>query len=118
MNSLSSVRPSERVHYWDKRILSKPIRLWNSVRCCVSNAGQWEGRHRVIKLTRINGDEVTVNSDQILYVEACPETTLTLLNGDRIKVNESVEGLCENVREFKRSVFMGMLRTDDQESGS
>lgn len=70
----------------------------------------------MIKLTRINGDTVTVNSDQILYVEGCPETTLTMLNGDRLKVVESIEALCRSVKEFKRSVFLGTALTTSEET--
>jgi len=63
----------------------------------------------VIKLTRINGDSVTVNSDLILFVEAAGETTITLANGERMKVQEDVDVLCVRVLEFKRSVFNGIL---------
>jgi len=63
----------------------------------------------LIKLTRINGESVTVNSDLIMFVEAAGETTITLSNGERMKVREDVERLCSLVLEFKRSIFDGSL---------
>jgi flagellar protein FlbD len=65
------------------------------------------GEEQVVKLTRINGDSVTVNCDLILFVEAASETTITLANGERMKIRESIEDLCDKVMEFKRSVISG-----------
>lgn len=71
--------------------------------------GHERGVKRLIKLTRINGDPVTVNSDLIMFVEAAGETTITLSNGERMKVLEDVDRLCDLVREFKRAVFIGAV---------
>jgi len=89
--------------------LPKRAFLWNSEvyrdLCVVFG----RGKNRVIKLTRINGDSVTVNSDLILFVEEAGETTITLANGERMKVQENIEVLGARVLEFKRSVFNGSL---------
>ena len=72
----------------------------------------------MVKLTRINGDSVTVNSDLILFVEVAGETTITLANGERMKIQENVEDLRRKVVEFKRSVFDGTFlgRTEETQS--
>ena len=42
----------------------------------------------MIELTRLNGSSLVVNSDLIQYVESAPDTTLTLLNGEKVVVRE------------------------------
>jgi flagellar protein FlbD len=43
----------------------------------------------MIELTRLNGNPLVVNSDLIQYVESAPDTTLTLINGEKVVVRES-----------------------------
>lgn len=45
----------------------------------------------MIPVARLNGSPLVVNSDLIRYVEASPDTTLTLINGEKIVVRESCE---------------------------
>jgi flagellar protein FlbD len=47
--------------------------------------------HRMIKLTRLNGDEFVVNAELIRIVESRPDTYVTLTSSDRLIVRESVE---------------------------
>ncbi len=55
----------------------------------------------LIKVTRLNGQEVYVNSDLILFVEKSPETILTLENGKKVTVKESIPEVIDRVIEFK-----------------
>lgn len=59
----------------------------------------------MIKLTRLNNTLIVVNSELIEFVEAIPDTMLTLTTGQKIIVRESVDEVIENVREYKRSLF-------------
>jgi len=43
----------------------------------------------MIELTRLNSSSLVVNSDLIQYVESAPDTTLTLINGEKVVVRES-----------------------------
>ena len=45
----------------------------------------------MIELTRLNGHKVYLNSDLLKYVEASPDTMLTLVTGEKIVVLESCE---------------------------
>jgi len=45
----------------------------------------------MIELTRLNGNRLVVNCDLIKYAEASPDTTLTLVTGDKLVVLESSE---------------------------
>jgi len=48
----------------------------------------------MIELTRLNGHTFVVNSDLIKLAEAIPDTTITLITGEKIVVLEH----CEDVR--------------------
>jgi len=56
----------------------------------------------MIKVTRINDSELVVNADLIEFVEASPDTIVTLTTGKRIMVKESIDTIIEMVAEFKR----------------
>ena len=43
----------------------------------------------MIELTRLNSNSLVVNSDLIQFVESAPDTTLTLVNGEKVVVRES-----------------------------
>lgn len=43
----------------------------------------------MIELRRLNGTSLVINSDLIQYVETAPDTTLTLVNGEKVVVCES-----------------------------
>jgi len=45
----------------------------------------------MIRLTRLDGEPFVLNAELIVYVEARPDTFVTLSNGDRIVVSESLD---------------------------
>ena len=59
----------------------------------------------MIKVTRLNNQEVYVNSDLILFVEKSPETILTLQNGKKVTVKETIPEVIDRVIEFKSRCF-------------
>lgn len=58
----------------------------------------------MVKLTRLNDSKVVVNADLIEFVEALPDTIITLTTGQKIMVKESVEEVISRVVEFKRLI--------------
>jgi flagellar protein FlbD len=58
----------------------------------------------MISLTRLNHSHVLVNAMAIAYVERTPDTLVTLLNGERFHVRESVEQLVSEVTAFHRAI--------------
>lgn len=62
----------------------------------------------MIQLTRLNNTSITINSDLIKFVEQSPDTVITLLNGEKILVRESVQELLERVVEYRRRVLTGV----------
>jgi len=59
----------------------------------------------MIKVTRLNGQEVYVNADLILFVESSPETILTLENGKKVTIKESIPQVIDHIVEFKARCF-------------
>ncbi|MGB7602618.1 MAG: flagellar FlbD family protein [Candidatus Sulfotelmatobacter sp.] len=62
----------------------------------------------MIRLTRLNNQALTVNSDLIKFVEQSPDTLITLVNGEKIVVRESAEEVLARIVEFRRSVLRGL----------
>lgn len=58
----------------------------------------------MIKLTRLNDQEIVVNVDLIKFIEATPDTVLTLSTGDKLPVREGVEDIIARVIAFKRQI--------------
>ena len=58
----------------------------------------------MIKLTRLNGDELVVNAERILYVEGRPDTYITLSSSDRLIVRESVEEVVKRVIAYSQAI--------------
>jgi len=56
----------------------------------------------MIKVTRINDSELVINSDLIEFVEAIPDTIVSLTTGKKIMVRESIDEVIERVAAFKR----------------
>ena len=62
----------------------------------------------MIQLTRLNNSSITINSDLIKFVEQSPDTVITLLNGEKILVRESVGQVLDRVMDFRRCVLSGV----------
>jgi len=45
----------------------------------------------MIRVTRLNRSEVVLNAELIRYVERCPDTIITLINGDTLMVRETLD---------------------------
>ena len=59
----------------------------------------------MIELTRLNGHRLVLNCDLIKYAEATPDTTLTLVTGEKLIVSESPELLVERIATFRSQVL-------------
>jgi len=68
----------------------------------------------MITLTRLNGPQFALNCVLIEHAEATPDTVLTLVDGTKYVVAESVEEVIERVREFRASVIALANRVEPQ----
>lgn len=60
----------------------------------------------MILVTRLNGSPFAVNPDLLERVEPTPDTVLTLIDGTKYIVTESVTEIISLVREFRASVVV------------
>ena len=58
----------------------------------------------MIQLTRINQQQLVLNSDLIEQIESTPDTVITMTNGQKLVVVESAEIVIERVVAFRRSI--------------
>ena len=67
----------------------------------------------MIIVTRLHGGTVAVNCDLIERVEAAPDTVVTLVDGSRYVVRETVAEIVDKVRAFRASVVLLAGRLDE-----
>lgn len=60
----------------------------------------------MLKLTRLNNHTVAINPDHISWVESTPDTTLSLINGEKLMVREPLDVLIQAVIQYRRLVRM------------
>jgi flagellar protein FlbD len=72
----------------------------------------------MIRLTRLNNQTLTVNSDLIKFVEQSPDTLITLITGEKIVVRESAEEVLTRIIEFRRSILQGLSFASAWDSSS
>jgi flagellar protein FlbD len=58
----------------------------------------------MITLTRLNGRTVVVNAEMIKFIEATPDTMITLTQGDHFMVQEDVDDVVARAVEYARRV--------------
>jgi flagellar protein FlbD len=68
----------------------------------------------MIWITRIDGERVLLNDDQILYVEATHDTLLVLATGERVRVLETAEELIDRIARWRQRALGLSLFHDDE----
>jgi len=58
----------------------------------------------VIALTKLSGQPFVLNAELIRSVEETPDTTITLVSGDRMLVQETMREVVERAVEYGRSL--------------
>jgi flagellar protein FlbD len=59
----------------------------------------------MIELTRLNGHRMLVNCDLMKFAEAAPDTTISLVTGEKLIVRESCDELMERVRNYRSALL-------------
>ncbi len=72
----------------------------------------------MITVTRLNGGAFALNPDLIERVEQTPDTVVTLVDGTKYVVRESVEEIVYRVREAKASIIALSHSLDHAEPGT
>ena len=74
----------------------------------------------MITVNRQDGSTLVINADLIEFVEAIPETIVSLTTGRKIMVRQTTDDIIDRVTQFKCQVQIKPLVTDhsDIENGS
>jgi flagellar protein FlbD len=59
----------------------------------------------MIKLTRLNHEKFVLNADLIEHVDETPDTVISLLTGQKLRVAESADQVMERVIAYRREIF-------------
>jgi flagellar protein FlbD len=65
----------------------------------------------MITLTRLNNSEFVVNAEMIEFVEATPDTIITLQSGKKVMVVQPVDQVVEQIIEYRRKCAQPLLST-------
>jgi flagellar protein FlbD len=65
----------------------------------------------MVRITRLNDTVLVVNSDMIEFLEATPDTIVTLTTGRKVVAKESVDELIDKVVEYKRRCLEPQVKT-------
>ncbi|AAK80111.1 flagellar protein FlbD [Clostridium acetobutylicum] len=64
----------------------------------------------MINLTGMNGKELILNDEKIEKIEEVPETVITLINGNKYIVEESIDEVINKIIEFKKKIVSGTFK--------
>jgi flagellar protein FlbD len=62
----------------------------------------------MIKLTRLRGADFVLNCELIETLECTPDTVISIINGKKFIVSESIEEVIEKVVQYKRRLYVKM----------
>ena len=57
----------------------------------------------MIAITKLNEQEMIINSDLIELIESTPDTTITMTTGRKIIIRETVDVILKKILEYKSS---------------
>ncbi len=60
----------------------------------------------MIRLTKINKSSFVLNCELIEMLESTPDTVITLINGKKYVISESIEEVVEKVIEYKGRILL------------
>jgi len=59
----------------------------------------------MLEVTRLNGQKIILNCDLIEYIDANPDTTISLTTNNKFVVKETIEEVIEKIVNYKRKIF-------------
>ena len=72
----------------------------------------------MILLTKLDGDPITLNNDQILWIEEQNDTIVVLHSGERLRVLESGNEIKQRIVEWRRKLLgLSFFSSDEIDTG-
>jgi len=59
----------------------------------------------MLEVTRLNGQKVVINCDLIEYIDANPDTTITLTTSNKFVVKENLEEVIDKIVKYKNKIY-------------
>ncbi|PKK84422.1 MAG: endoflagellar protein [candidate division Zixibacteria bacterium HGW-Zixibacteria-1] len=56
----------------------------------------------MIRLTKLNDQEIVINDDLIEFIESTPDTIISLIDGKKIMVRETPDEIIKRVAAFRK----------------
>lgn len=63
----------------------------------------------MITVTRLNDAPLVINTDLIEFVEAIPDTIISLTSGKKVMVKESIDEIITRVENYQRKIYSGRI---------
>ncbi len=70
----------------------------------------------MIILTRLDGNRITLNCDEIEYIDESHDSIISMVSGRKIRVKERFEEIISLVTEFKRNCIPGDIKESQAEN--
>ena len=64
----------------------------------------------MLEVTRLNGQKIVINCDLIEYIDANPDTTITLTTTNKFVVKESIEQVIDKIVEYKNKIYSQSIK--------
>ena len=58
----------------------------------------------MIEITKMDGEEITINAELIESIQATPDTVVTLTTNKKLVVEDSVDEIVEKVIAYKKNI--------------
>ena len=72
----------------------------------------------MVRLTRLSGSVLALNPDLMERAESTPDTVVTLVNGSKYVVRESLETLADLVRAYRADLVSAAQPRDDRRAAA
>ena len=59
----------------------------------------------MIVVTKLNDQQLYINSDYIECIEAIPDTTITMTTGRKIIAKEPIDDVIDKIIDYKRKIY-------------
>ena len=73
----------------------------------------------MIRLTRLQGEEIVINAGLIEFIEPTPDTVITMATGRKVMVRESIDAVIDKVVAYSSRIghpAAGLPRVDEEEN--
>lgn len=67
----------------------------------------------MLEVTRLNGQKIVINCELVEYIDANPDTTISLTTNNKFVVKESLEDVIEKIINYKRKVFSQNIKINE-----